>query len=396
MQPFLRPSWPNRTPILAWLPRTTPHRVPHRIATTSARNAAPVDLPSLIVSPGSKHHNSLPSYIEWAERTGKSLTSTVSIGTLYEYMSALALMRLGFSLLRVGRGGDAGIDLIGHWVLAPLREPLPIIIQCKSRRIVCSPSQIRELEGSFQGIPPAWQNKDVMGLLVTTRKATIGVLRAMGQSRWPMGFVLISREGLIEQFVWNRAASEKGLQGVGVTLRHTPRALLAEPEEEVGKDEKVSKKIRAKFKNAGTRKDIQLTWMGSPIFPGRDTLDEETVKLIHQLAPIEEKASSVAEEEEKTSRPVGRPVKLWSDRSPKPRGGQIPDVVKDPSGGHVTGRPPGSKTKTRNTPAPPDIMPTGLKRSVGRPKTRLPVVRRTIKGRPPGSKNKSKAPVDAG
>ncbi|RII24262.1 hypothetical protein CUC08_Gglean011267 [Alternaria sp. MG1] len=420
MRPFLRPSWPKRSPILAWLPRTTPHRVSHRIATTSARHAAPVDVPSLVVSPGSKHHNSLPSFLEWAERTGRSLASAVSVGTLYEYMSALALMRLGFSLIRVGRGGDAGIDLIGHWVLTRLREPMPIIVQCKSRKISCNPGHIRELEGSFQGIPPAWRNKDVMGLLVTTKKATTGVLRALGQSQWPMGFVLVSREGLIEQFVWNRMASEKGLEGVGVTLRHTPRALLVEPGEEVDEDEKVSTKIRAKFKNAGTMKDIQLTWMGSPIFPDRVTLDQETVKLIRQITPSEEEDLPVVEVEKKPRgrpkgstkeamaekvvkkpRPVGRPVKTWSQREPIPRGGRIPENIKVPTTGHITGRPSGSRDKskrqqTKSKPPPPELVPTVSKRPVGRPRLRPPIVRCARVGRPAGSKAKPKAPADTG
>ncbi|KAG9195611.1 hypothetical protein G6011_00732 [Alternaria panax] len=416
MRPFLRPSWPDRTPILAWLPQATPHRVPRRIATTSARNAAPVDLPKFSVSPGSRHHNSLPSFFEYAERTGLQLTSSYAVGTVYEYMSALALMRLGFSLLRSGRSDDAGIDLIGHWVLGPLREPMPTIIQCKSRTVNCGPNHIRELEGSFQGIPPDWRKKDVLGLLVTTKKATLGVLRALGQSQWPMGFVLISRQGLIEQFVWNRVASERGLEGVGVTLRHTPRALLGESGEEVDEDEKVSKKIRAKFRNAGTRKDIQLTWMGSPIFPDRDSLDEETLKLIRQITPGEDEAPPVVEVvkrprgrpkgtttevmakrivEKVAPRPVGRPWTIWSEKAPTPRGGRIPKKIKEPCGGHIVGRPPGSKTK-RRTPRPEPATSIGPKRPVGRPRLNPPIVRRTKLGRPPGSKTKPKAPVDTG
>jgi hypothetical protein len=343
MRPPLRPSWPLRTLVLAWLPRTTPHRVPRRIATTSARHAAPVDLPTLIVSPGSKHHNSLPSFLEYAQRTGLDLTSSPSgVGTLYEYMSALALMRLGFSLLRIGRKSDAGIDLIGHWVLAPLREPMPVIIQCKSRNGSCKPSHIRELEGSFQGIPPDWRNKNVLGLLVTTNKATAGTLRALQQSQLPMGFVLISREGLIEQFVWNRVASERGLEGVGVTVRHTPRALLLEPEEEPeGNPTKTASKVRAKFKNTGTRRDIQLTWMGLPIFPDRDNLDQETLELIRQITPREEEASAAVEVVQK--RPRGRPVAKWSDLAPAPRGGKLPRTIKEPR----RGRPLGSKNKPK-------------------------------------------------
>ncbi len=421
MRPSLRPSWLSQPSLLARLPRTTPHRVPHRIATTSAHNAAPVDLPKLIVSPGSQHHNSLTSFLEYAKRTNLALKSTVAVGTIYEYMSALALMRLGFSLLRIGRKADAGIDLIGYWVLGPLREPMPIIIQCKSRKCNCNPSHIRELEGSFQGIPPDWRNKDVLGLLVTTRKATTGVLRALGQSQWPMGFVLISREGLIEQFVWNRAASERGLQGVGVTVRHTPRALLVEPEELEG-DAKDSRKRQAKFKNTGTRKDIQLTWMGSPIFPDRDDLDQETLKLIRQISPSNEEAPAptITEVQKKprgrpkgstkamiakpsvpkpiAPKPIGRRVKIWTERAPSPRGGRIPRVVKEPRGGHVNGRPLGSKTKPKVPEVPKEPEePEPSKPHRSRSKLNKPeTIRRKKLGRPIGSKNKPKVPDDTG
>jgi len=161
--------------------------------------------------PKTLKHNSLQSFIEYAKRTELPSHKTVYVGTHYEYITSLALMRLGFSTIRIGGRSDAGIDLIGHWVLAPLREPLPVIIQCKARKIPTNPKHIRELEGSFHGIPYEWKSKEVFGLLVTTVKATKGVLEALSQSRCPMGFVLISRDGLIQQFAWNRAASEKGL-----------------------------------------------------------------------------------------------------------------------------------------------------------------------------------------
>jgi len=273
-------------------------------------------------------------------------------------------MRLGFSLLRIGRTWDAGIDLIGHWVLAPLREPLPVIIQCKARKISVSPNHIRELEGSFQGTPPDWKKKAVLGLLVTTKKATKGVLEALGHSRWPLGFVLISREGLVQQFIWNRAASEQGLEGVGVTVRHTPRILLSTAEHETEPDaSQVSKRSLAKFKNTGTRRDIQLTWMGSPIFPMRKDLEKETLDLMRYVTidqapvavPVEKrrpgrpkgsKNKSVTEAAKVVApRPRGRPkgtTKVYADKMPKPRGGLVPLSPKN-----YSGRPKGSKNKCK-------------------------------------------------
>ncbi|KAF2122393.1 hypothetical protein BDV96DRAFT_466969, partial [Lophiotrema nucula] len=245
----------------------------------------PAQLPRLIITPGSVHHNSLPSFLEYANRVNLAPTKTVYVGTHYEYVVALSLIRLGFSLLRTGRKSDAGIDLIGHWILPPLQEPLPVIVQCKARKSGLSPKHIRELEGAFQGIPAEWRRKNVLGLLVTTCKATRGVLEALGGNRWPMAYVKISRSGTIEQFLWNRAATERGLEGVGVTVRHTPRILLSEEElvqGEEGNGWKVEGRGRKKKKKVieGTRKDIQLTWMGSPVFPDREGLDGETMRLM--------------------------------------------------------------------------------------------------------------------
>lgn len=279
-------------------------------------------------------------------------------------------MRLGFSLLRIGRKDDAGIDLIGHWVLAPLRDPLCVIVQCKARKVSLNPSHVREMEGSFQGTPADWKKKDVLGLLVTTRKATKGIFEALGQSRWPMGFILISREGSVQQFVWNRAAAGRGLEGVGVTVRYTPRVLSDVVEEEEEEEEEAEnnatpakkKKPMDKFKNTGTLRDIQLTWMGSPIFPGRANLDQETLKLMQYVAPDDscrplKYKYKTAKERIKS----GRPRVL--NRAPSPRGGVV---------GGKPGRPKGSTT------IKPE--PTEIKK----------------RGRPKGSKNKPKPAIDAG
>jgi hypothetical protein len=408
MRPSPRPPWLRKTSLLGWLPRATPHRVPRRIATTSARNAAPVDLPKLIIAPGSKQHNSLPSFIEYAKRVNLAPEKTVYIGTHYEYTSALALMRLGFSLLRSGRTHDAGIDLIGHWVLGPLREPLPVFMQCKSRKISANPQHIRELEGSFQGTPPDWKKKDVLGLLITTKKATRGVLEALGQSRLPMGFVLISREGTIQQFVWNRAASERGLEGVGVTIRHTPRALLAGREEEEVEEEveegatKQSKKRIAKYRITGTRKDIQLTWMGSPIFPDRECLDPETVELMRSIVPSDNDPPAVVVVKPKRGRPLGstKMAALLKART---------DSIEEVPVKRARGRPKGSTVlQSAKLPSPRGGQiprASALKENRGRPKgqTNLPGGKKSGPplgshqiSRPFGSRNRPKVPVDAG
>lgn len=385
MRPFLCQPWPNYSKLLRWHPRA-PQSIPRRIATTSAANAAPLDVPELILSPGSKHHNSLPSFLEYAKRVNLTPEKTVYIGTHYEYTAAISLMRLGFSLLRRGSSNDAGIDLIGHWLLPPLREPMRIIIQCKSRKASVTPANIRELEGSFRGIPPDWRQKDVLGLLVTTWKATKGTLDALARSRWPMGFVLITTDGIIQQFVWNQAASERGLEGVGVTLRHTPRALPSQKEaaaEHPHGPRKASKSFDASIRTAGTKKEIQLTWLGSPIFPDRSNLSEETIKLAKFIEP--ETASTIKEIMYNTNRwkavkgPRGRPRTLhkapaqrWglvkAKRSSSDDSRDAEDTTATPLPVKKRGRPKGSKNKPKPATKPVET---------GKPR-----------GRPKGSKNK--------
>lgn len=361
MRPSLHIPWLRHASVLPWHPRVPPQSlVPRRIATTSAQNAAPVDLPRLIVPHGSKDHNSLSSFIEYANRTKLSPQRTYYVGTHYEYTTALSFMRLGFSLLRTGAKNDAGIDLIGHWVLAPLSEPLPVIIQCKARKCSVGPTHIRELEGSFRGVPPEWKRKPVLGLLVTTLKATKGTMEAIGRSTWPMGFVMMSKQGLIQQFVWNRAASDRGLQGVGVTVRHTPRALL--PESELQEAEEMTsprKKHSSKFASVGTQKDIQLTWMGSPIFPERNSLDRDTLNLIDLVAP-KEPSDSVEEPKRRPGRPrkgeeVPQPnvrlrkgPKPTRHHAPSPRGGQV-SRPRHAAEVPKVGRPKGSRNKVKST-----------------------------------------------
>ncbi|KAF2451058.1 hypothetical protein P171DRAFT_342654, partial [Karstenula rhodostoma CBS 690.94] len=219
---------------------------------TSTANVAPVEIPRLFVKPGSPNHNSLSSYLEYAKRTKLRSDRSVYIGTHYEYTAAEALLRLGFSLIRTGQKNDAGIDLIGHWILSFLREPMPVIVQCKSRIKTCSPDAIRELEGAFHSVPYEWRNKDVLGLLISNLKATEGLRRQMYLSPRPIAFLQIGKSGTITQFVWNRAATDRGLEGVG----GASRTVVA---------------------------DIQLTWMGTPIFADKAEVARETARRLADI-----------------------------------------------------------------------------------------------------------------
>jgi hypothetical protein len=342
----------------------------------------------------------LLSFLEYADRVQLSPDVPVYTGTHYEYTSALALLRLGLSLTRVGRKHDEGIDLIGHWIMTPLREPMPVFVQCKRRTCSLGPCHVRDLEGTFASIPAAWRNKGVLAILVSNLKATRGTLEAMSRSSRPMAYAMVSKEGIVQQFVWNRAASENGLEGLGVTLRYTPI---------VADDETTPPRAgaKAKPKAAGTLKDIQLTWMGSPIFPERHLPRLDTLGLPASAAPPKLKKP-------KSETPyVSR--KRTQHLAPSPRGGLFRPARKSLAAIEAAndviietrGRPKGSKTRTvvdapnkvKRPPGRPKKIQVGavekVKKPIGRPKgspnkpkVHAPEVAKTPRGRPKGSKAK--------
>lgn len=374
--------------LLPRIPRTS--LIPRRIVTTSAASCAPIDVPKIIVAPGSVHHNSLSSFLEYAARKNLDPLSSVYVGTHYEYTVSESLLRLGFSLFRTGGKSDRGIDLLGHWVLPTLREPLPVVVQCKSGTVRCRPTTIRELEGSFEGAPLSWRNKDVLGLLVTMSNASKGVLEHLGVSKRPLGFMKISRRGTIEQCLWNKVAAERGLEGVGVTVRYTPLVLLKKAGELDDDEEDLpeiingsrrrKKRVPEKFRIAGARQDIQLTWMGSPIFPEREGLAEETMRLRDVLA------HDAAE----------FPRTLNADGTKKAKTKKAKTVTVVPK---RRGRPPGSRNKP-NTAAKAAASASAILKAKTARKTRSSVstnstiVEKPKRGRPKGSKNKVKPLVD--
>ncbi|KAI0206353.1 hypothetical protein F4808DRAFT_455115 [Astrocystis sublimbata] len=175
-------------------------------------------------APSKDQHHDLASYIAYAERTGLDVESTVFVGTHYEYHVASTLGILGFDLRRIGGHSDKGIDLLGTWGLpsTPKDLPLRVLLQCKAfstPKSRISPQYIRELEGAYLGAPAGWRGSGVIAFLVTQRPATKGVREALAHSRWPLGYVSCSGEGMLEQMLWNRKAEEEGLEGMGVTAK---------------------------------------------------------------------------------------------------------------------------------------------------------------------------------
>lgn len=200
-------------------------------------------LTDLTITPGSENHDDLPSFLAYAERVNLLPDKAVYVGTHYEYTVADALKRLGFALTRTGRQSDHGIDLIGTWTLNLFPFPLRVFAQCKASNQKLNPANVRELEGAFNAAPASWRGEDVLGLLAGTQNATKGVRDALVRSRWPIGFLKISREGLVEQFLWNKGAAERGLEGVDVGMRY----------------------VLAKDADGGDIKEVILNWKGQEI-----------------------------------------------------------------------------------------------------------------------------------
>ena len=165
------------------------------------------------------HHSDLPSFLKYADRIGLDTSSTVYVGTHYEYTVQNTLEQLGMSLTRIGRANDCGIDLIGTWALKPAIFPLKVIVQCKASQ-TASPSIARELEGAFVGAPSGWKDPGVLGFLVSQAPASKGVRDALNRSRLPMVYARCDAEGKMLQMFWNRKAAEEGLEGVRTVAKY--------------------------------------------------------------------------------------------------------------------------------------------------------------------------------
>ncbi|KAI3318647.1 hypothetical protein HD806DRAFT_307953 [Xylariaceae sp. AK1471] len=215
-------------------------------------------------APSKDQHHDLASYIAYAARTGLDVESNVYIGTHYEYSIAAALRPLGFDLRRVGGQSDKGIDLLGTWSVpsAPEHLPLRVLLQCKAYTAKVGPQFIRELEGAYLGAPSGWRGSGVVGLLVTQRSATKGVREALARSRWPLGYVSCSKEGVLEQMLWNPRAEDEGLEGMGVTAR-----LLDEDRH-------------------GAPQRLVLTWKGRPCVPSYPTTGPEEQDIGSDSRPV--------------------------------------------------------------------------------------------------------------
>lgn len=216
----------------------------------------------MTVSHGSQHHDDLSSFLKHAKREGLSQTSTVYIGTRYEYTVAESLVPMGFDVLRTGKTSDFGIDLLGWWRLPSSPDPIGVLCQCKAHAKKLAPQNVRELEGSFSGAPARWQGKGVMGFLVAPSQATKGMREALIKSSLPLAFMQITREGKVLQMLWNHQATLWGLEGYGVATRFSPRSgeKIGDVEEEVAltwKGEIVDMRLLLESSSAEKRRKTQ-------------------------------------------------------------------------------------------------------------------------------------------
>lgn len=178
-------------------------------------------LPSAPSPPSANHHN-LPTFLSYAERISLPQTSTVYVGTHYEYTVLESLRRYALALHRIGGRDDAGIDLVGTWHL-PERErerAVRVLVQCKALKTKLGPNLVRELEGAIRQAPVGWRTDQTVGLLVSPREATKGVRDALARSSYPLLWMMVERDGTLRQALWNARVEDLGLALLGVEARY--------------------------------------------------------------------------------------------------------------------------------------------------------------------------------
>lgn len=181
-----------------------------------------------IPTTSSAHHHSLATFLAHAARSSLSPTSTVYVGTYYEYLCQATLPRLGFhGLTRMGGRADRGIDLLARWTLPSLPYALRAIVQCKATKAAPAPERIRELEGVLAGAPDGWRAaNNTVAVLCATQAATRGVRDAVRRCRIPAVWVMLDEQpgspgtGRVRQVLWNEKVAAMGAQGVGVGVRY--------------------------------------------------------------------------------------------------------------------------------------------------------------------------------
>ncbi|KAJ5496020.1 hypothetical protein N7539_001136 [Penicillium diatomitis] len=210
-------------------------------------------------SPSSRQHDDLQSFLSYAERTGLPSTSTVYVGTHYEYSVLQSLRKYAFALHRIGGRDDAGIDLVGTWHL-PEREgqrALRVLTQCKALKTKLGPNIVRELEGALRQAPVGWRTDQTVGILMSPREATKGVRDALARSQFPLFWMMLELDGTLKQVLWNARAEQLGLGALGVETQY------------------------GNATETGRTREIALTWNGKDI-PDMDCVEKRLLEQEHQ------------------------------------------------------------------------------------------------------------------
>ena len=202
----------------------------------------------------SQNHNDLLSFLGYAQRTGLGQSTTTYVGTHYEYTVQQTLREYGISLHRVGGRDDAGVDLVGTWHIPQTEHPVRVFMQCKALRKKAGPYLLRELEGSFRSLPAVgWKTLHKAAVLVCPTHATKGVRDGMTRSPYPLIWLMVDRDGTLQQALWNANVEKLGMGMLGVETLHGGGGDV--PEKRVG-----------------------LTWDGVEL-PHMDQVEEDLLRL---------------------------------------------------------------------------------------------------------------------
>lgn len=215
--------------------------------------------------PPSQHHHDLTTFLSYAKRISLPPTSTVYVGTHYEYTVLQSLRRYALSLHRIGGRDDAGVDLVGTWHL-PERErerAIRVLVQCKALKAKLGPNLVRELEGTFRQAPVGWRTGQTAGVLVSPREATKGVRDSLARSAYPLFWLMVERDGTLRQALWNARAEELGLGPLGVETRYGASG--------------------ADVESGSVTKEVALTWDGNDI-PDMDQTERDLARFEEEWA----------------------------------------------------------------------------------------------------------------
>lgn len=110
-----------------------------------------------------------------------------------------------------------------------------VIAQCKAVKTKVGPNLVRELEGAYRSslAPVGWRGGggggggegdggggQKVGILISTREATRGVREAMARSVCPLFWMMVDRDGVLQQALWNSRVEGLGLGLLGVEVRY--------------------------------------------------------------------------------------------------------------------------------------------------------------------------------